>query len=91
MLAQNEVVTLFLSLGVLLFIQANLRRLPEIPSYNWMIAGYLAYVLAMIFTIAEGYLWEPGFNFLEHLSYTVSAILLVIWIWRLARPKREAA
>lgn len=91
MLAENEVVSLFLSLGVLLFFLANLRRLQVFPSYAWMIAAYLAYVMAMIFTIVEGYLWEAGFNFLEHLSYTLSVIFLATWIWRLAHQERKTA
>ena len=91
MLVENEVVSLFLSLGLLLFFLANLGRVREIQGYPWMMGGYLAYVSAMIFTILEGFAWEQGFNFLEHLSYLVSAALLAAWIRQLARPQRGAA
>lgn len=90
MLAENEVVSLFLSLGLLLFFLANLGRVREIRGYTWMMAGYLAYVSAMIFTILEGFAWEQGFNSLEHLSYLVSAVFLAVWIATLSRPRRGA-
>jgi hypothetical protein len=86
--AENEIVTLFLSLGVLLFFLANLVRIREIDGYRFLVGSLLAYVTAMIFTLLEGLAWGEGFNFLEHLCYLVSAALLAAWIARLARPKR---
>lgn len=88
MLAENEVVSLLLSLGILLFIWANLWRIREIGGYRYLLSSFLAYVIALIFTLLEGIVWEPGFNFLEHLGYMVSAALLAIWIARPAWLKR---
>jgi len=91
MLAENELVSLFLGLGVLLFFLANLGRVREIKGYSLMMGGYLAYLSSMIFTILEGFAWEPGFNFLEHLGYLVSAVFLAAWIRQLAGPQRGAS
>jgi hypothetical protein len=88
--AENEIVSLLLSLGILLFFLANLARIREIGGYRYLLGSLLAYIIAMIFTLLESITWEMGFNFLEHLAYLVSAALLAAWIARLARPKRGA-
>jgi hypothetical protein len=86
--AENEVVSFLLSLGILLFFLANLARIRQIDGYRWLLGSFLAYVIALAFTLLEGVTWEQGFNFLEHLSYLVSAALLAVWIAQLVRLKR---
>lgn len=86
--AENEIVTLLLSLGISLFFLANLARIRQIDGYRWLLGSFLAYLVAMVFTLLEGIAWEQGFNFLEHLGYLASAALLAAWIARFALLKR---
>lgn len=85
MLAENEVVSLLLCLGILLFFWANLRRIRELHGYRPMLWGFFAYLMASIFTVLEGFTWPTGFNFLEHLAYLVSAVFFAAWIVQLTR------
>ena len=91
MLAENEAVSLLLSLGILLFFWANLERIRELPGYRPMLWGFLTYLIASIFTILEGFFWSSGFNFLEHLGYLISSAFLAAWIVQLAQARRSAA
>lgn len=87
--AENEIVSLLLSLGILLFFLANLGRIRQIDGYHYLLGSFLAYITAMIFTLLETVAVEQALNFLEHLGYLVSAVLLAAWIARLARPERD--
>lgn len=86
--AENEIVSLLLSLGIMIFFWANMGRIREISGYRTLVGSFLGYVIAMIFTVLESVTWEQGFNFLEHLSYLASAALLAAWIARLVQPRR---
>lgn len=89
--AENEIISLLLGLGILFFYLANLRRIQEFPGYRLLLGSFLAYLLALIFTVLEGVLWRQGFNLLEHLGYLASAALLAGWAAQAARrPGRGA-
>lgn len=83
--AENEIVSLLLGLGLLFFFQANLKRLQEFPGYRLLLGSFLAYLLALSFTMLEGVAWRTGFNLLEHLGYLASAALLAGWAAQAAR------
>ena len=84
MLAENELVSLFICLGILTFFWANLRRIRHLTGYRPLLWGFLAYLVATIFTLLESYIWADGFNFLEHLGYLASAVCLAAWIANLS-------
>jgi hypothetical protein len=86
--AENEIVSLFLSLGILLFFLANLRRLRELKGYKPMLWGFYCYLSALIFTLLETVAWTGAFNFLEHLGYFLSAAFLAVWIAQVAGLRR---
>jgi len=81
---ENEVVSLVLYVGVLIFVLVNFRRLNRIPAFVLLLAAFLAHLGAALLTVAEGvfpsqsagYWW---FNLLEHCGYAGCAILLAVW------------
>jgi hypothetical protein len=90
MLAENEIVSLLLGVGMALFFWANLERIRGLTGYRLMLWGFLSYLSAAAFTVLEGFIWAQGFNFLEHLGYLASAVFLAAWIAALTRPRQEA-
>jgi hypothetical protein len=90
MLAENEVLSFLLALGILSFFLANLRRVRALNGSPYLIGGILAYLAGLIFTLLEGFVWADGFNLLEHLGYLISGLFLAGWIITLARPRQEA-
>jgi hypothetical protein len=41
---------------------------------RWFLLGYLAMMVAYVFTVAEGYAAPDLFNLLEHASYTLASL-----------------
>ena len=82
MIQENELVTLLVALGVLIFMSANVQRLRAIPAWSWFLGAYGVLTAGWILTVLEGFFWGEFLNLLEHLGYGASALLLVIWVWR---------
>jgi hypothetical protein len=91
MLAENEVLSFLLTLGILAFFLANLRRMRDLPGSAYQLGGILAYLAALIFTLLEGFAWADGFNLLEHLGYLLCGLFLAAWIISLSRSWKGAA
>lgn len=90
MIQENEIIMFLLAFGVLIFIFANYHRLKRIPSNLILITGYCIFTVGWCLTILEGFFWTTIFNYLEHISYTVGAIIMAIWFWNVfARPKEK--
>ena len=88
MIQENEIVMLMLGIGVLILALGNRFKLRRLPSWPILIAGYFALFTGWVLTILEGYFWEGLFNYLEHLAYAVSAVLVATWSWKALIRKR---
>ena len=86
MIYENEVIMFMLGLGVLIFVVLNYFHLKRIPSFGVLLVGFCILVVAWWLTVLEGFFREASFwyssvNFLEHLCYAVSGIVVAIWCW----------
>jgi hypothetical protein len=79
---QNELISLALAIGVLVFVQANRTRLERTPRFRILQTGFYLMVAASIITVLEEFLWGDFLNLAEHGCYTVSVILTAIWCWQ---------
>lgn len=79
---ENEVITLLMGLGGLVFIQLNRLQLKYLPASKILLAGYYVLLLGWVLTVIEGFFWKEVLNLLEHITYAGSAILLAAWSWR---------
>ena len=91
MIRENEVVMLLLGLGVLVFILANRSRLRRLPRWDILSLGFYVVLAGWVLTVAEGFFYENVLNYLEHISYACSAVLLALWCWKVSASGREAA
>jgi len=89
MIQNNELVSLILATGVLIFIWVYYRRLRRIPRFRFLLAGFCCMHLGLVLTVLEGFFWETLLNTVEHVSNVCSYIFLVIWIWFMFRPESE--
>jgi hypothetical protein len=89
MLQENEVVTLIMGIGVLLFIILNKVHVKKINSWRILVWGYYTLLSGWVFTVLEGFILENYLNLLEHISYAVSTILFAVWCWKSAYKVRE--
>jgi hypothetical protein len=83
MIQQNEIIMLLLGVGCMIFIFLNKQKVKRIPVWRPLFAGFCVVFAGYVFTIIEGFLWSDLLNFLEHICYTASSILLAVWCWKI--------
>ncbi len=88
MIQENEVVMALLGIGVLVFIMANRLPLKHLPASEILIVGFYMLLTSWILTVLEGFFWGNPLNFLEHMCYAGSAVLVVAWCWRVFGRRR---
>ena len=83
MIQQSEIIMLLLGIGCMIFILVNKQKVKRIPAAKILIAGFYVLLAGYILTIFEGLFWRDFLNVLEHICYTASSILLVVWCWKI--------
>lgn len=78
---ENEIIILFLGTSILGFMVLYRIQLTRLPAGHWLLGAYCAMWLGWVFTIVEHLLWQTFFNFVEHLAYALSCVLLFVWCW----------
>jgi hypothetical protein len=91
MIFTNEVVMLILGLGVVWFVMLNRNKIRRILAWKFLLFAFCFLMAGWFFTVIEGFILMPFFNLLEHISYTVSSIIMAAWCYKIAHPKREEA
>ena len=89
MIQENEVIMLTLGIGVLIYMSINHFNLKRIPSFKILTFAFCTIVIGWALTVLEGFFWEAFLNFLEHMCYSISAILLAVWLWRVFGRSKE--
>ena len=89
MIQDNEVAMLLMAIGVLIFILVNRRLVMRIRAARVLVAAFCVLLAAYVFTILEGFFQEELLNFLEHLCYAVSSVLIARWCIRVFKPKES--
>ena len=82
MLHQNEMVMFLLGICVLIFTIVNHTELKRLQAWKTFIAAFYTLFASWIMTILEGFFWEDFLNYLEHIGYAISSLLLMVWCWR---------
>ncbi len=90
MLKENEVVMFLIGAGVLVFILTNRLRLKRIQAYKILTGGFCFLLAGWLFTILEGFILIEFFNYLEHMCYAASSILIVMWFWKVFKRYKES-
>jgi hypothetical protein len=90
MLRENEVVMLVLGMGVLFLILLNLHHIRSFKSWKILLFSYSVLLCGWLFTVLEGFFLDKILNLLEHISYLLSALFMMLWTWKItARKKME--
>lgn len=87
---ENEVVTLILGVGILMFFAVARTRLGEFPAWKTFLAGFIVLVCGWVLTVLETFGLNEELNILEHECYAGSSVLLALWCWRAFGGERRA-
>jgi hypothetical protein len=79
MVQENEIVVLFLGIGVLIFMLGNRQKVKSIPASKLLITCFYTFLAGWVLTVAEGFIWQDFLNILEHLCYAASSVLMAFW------------
>ncbi len=82
MIQENEIVMLMLGIGVMVFVLLNRSRLKKIPFSGIIITAFYVVLAGWGLTVLEGFFWGDILNFIEHLCYIASAVLMLAWCWK---------
>ena len=87
MIQENELITLLITLGVFFFFLHNYFSKPMrgFPFKRIFLASLTFFVLGQILTIVEGFLFPDLLNTIEHFSYLLFTIFLIIWFLKIKR------
>ncbi len=86
-LHENEIVMAILGMGTLIFIFLNYHQVKRLPSSLTLLSSFYLLLAAWLLTVLEGIFWGEVFNFLEHLFYAVSSVLLLVWCYQTLHSK----
>ncbi len=85
LIQESEAVTLIISVGGAVFLFVNRQQLRQLPFPAALALGYLCCVAAALATVAEGFIWTPLINAVEHVLYLLSSVCVFAWMWRTRR------
>ena len=89
MLHENEIVMLLLGTCVLILTVANHSKIKRLPAWKTFIAAFYALFASWVTTVLEGFFWEGFMNYLEHMGYAASSVLLAVWCWQIFGSHKE--
>jgi hypothetical protein len=84
MIELNEIFSLVLGIGCLLFVIMNRRQLKSLPFVHLIFLSFYCLVAGWGMTVLEGFIWPNILNIIEHISYAISAVFLAGWFWCVA-------
>jgi len=90
MIQANEIITLLLGVGVFIFIFGNRQQLTGSSELKILIFGFYLILAGWIFTVLEGFFWRDFLNFIEHLCYATSSVLIAIWCFKVFKWRDES-
>ena len=89
MIQQNEIITLLLAIGCMIFILVNKQKVKRIPVAEILIAGYCLLLTGYVLTILESLFWNEMLNVLEHICYSASSVLMAVWCWKIFAYRKD--
>lgn len=89
MVQDNEIVMLLLGVGVLIFTLINRYKLRRIPATRILILSFYVLLGGWVLTVIEGFIWNEFLNFLEHICYALSSVLMATWCWKVFGSEKE--
>lgn len=89
MFHENEIVMLFLCIGVAVFTMINQEKLKKFREWKLLFLSFILFFIACISTVLEAFLLENILNYLEHLSYAGSGIILAAWSHKVFKEKSQ--
>ena len=78
---EGKIVIWFIGVGYLLFLVINRKQLEYLPRNTLFLSGYYVLFVGWSFDILEAFVFKELFNFIQHICFSVSSIIVAIWCW----------
>ena len=90
MIQENEIVMLLLGGGVFIFTLTNRLMFNRLPAWKILFAGLYLLFAGWILTVLEGFFWKDFLNYVEHMCYAGSSVLVAVWCCKVFGSGKEA-
>jgi hypothetical protein len=82
MIHSNELMLMLAGMVIVVFIITKHHQLKSIPAYLWLISSFFLLSAGWTLSVVEVFIYPEFLNYLEHLFYTSSTIMLMVWYWK---------
>ena len=89
MFQENEVILVILGVIVFILMCYNFSQLKRIPNPVAIFTAYCVFFLGWIFTVLEELWFYELLNFMEHVCYLVSSLMLFKWVLSFTQNKKD--
>ena len=76
---ERELISFIISSLVMIFVLFQWPVFRNISKSKMLFICYFFLFLSWGFSLIEGFFWEHGFNFLQHLCSGISGIIIAVW------------
>lgn len=91
MFEEREVFSMLLGWAVLAFALWHGPTLRRVPGWPVLFTAFALMALSWSASVIEGFVWEYGFNLVQHFSSAISAMVLAGWCFRAPSASGTAA
>lgn len=79
-LREEELIKSLFCLVVLIFIIFNSKQLKFLPNVKIFFSSYVFLIIGTIFDLLENLAFADIFNIVQHISYVISGVCLLLWL-----------
>lgn len=76
----NEIMMLLLSIVSTVYLFSQWKTIKAHSQVIYLLISVTLFLFACICTVAESYVFPVLFNFIEHISYLLSAVSIMLWV-----------
>jgi len=89
MLNENEVIILILGIGILSLVSVYRSKIKRMYAYEMMLLAYYLLIASWVFTVLEDVFFYAIMNLLEHICFLASALVMLVWCWKVASIRKK--
>jgi len=90
MIQENEISSMLIGFGIIIYILFNSGRISRIPFSKFLQTSFLFLCAGYILTVAEGFFLSGFLNLMEHACYASSSVFAAWWCYRVFPGSRKS-
>ena len=76
-----EIFQIVLAIAVAVLVFVNRGTLKRVPRFEIIILAFSLFVISVVCSVIEGFVWNELFNYCQHVTAMLSTVLVTVWCW----------